>query len=63
MGSMEAANNPPSSQISEANRATVAALRRIFEPLTGLLKPETESILVYDAAVQASISSPSEPAK
>jgi hypothetical protein len=60
---MEEASNPPSSQISETNRATVAVLRRIFEPLTGLLNPDTESVLVYDAAAQSSSSSQSETAK
>jgi hypothetical protein len=59
---MEAATNPPSGQISEANRATVSDLRRIFEPLATLLKPETESIVVYDAAVQTSVPSASDPA-
>jgi hypothetical protein len=55
--------NTPSSEVSEANRATVAALRRIFEPLMTLLKPEVESIVVYDAAAQISIPSQPGPAK
>jgi len=63
MGSMEASNDPPPKQTSDANRATVAALRCIFEPLTALLKPEIESIVVYDAAAQTSISSQPEPAR
>lgn len=63
MGSMEASSNPPPNQVSDANRATVAALQRIFEPLTALLKPEIESIVVYDAAAQTSISSQLDPAK
>jgi hypothetical protein len=62
MENMEAENNPPSSEISEANRATVTALRRIFEPLATLLKPEVESIVVYDAAAQTSVPSASDPA-
>jgi len=62
MENMETANQPPSSQITDANRATVADLRRIFQPLATLLKPETESIVVYDAAVQTSVPSASDPA-
>ena len=62
MGSMETENNPPSSQISEANRATLTALRRIFEPLPSFLKPEIESIVVYDAAAQTSVPFASDPA-
>jgi hypothetical protein len=60
---MDAQNNPPSSQISDANRATVVDLRRIFEPLTALLKPEIEPIVVYDAAAQTSLLSQPDPLK
>jgi hypothetical protein len=59
---MESPSNPLSSEISEANRATVMALRRIFEPLATLLKPEVESIVVYDAAAQTNVPSVSDPA-
>ena len=63
MENMETANQPPSSQITDANRATVSDLRRIFEPLASLLKPEIESIVVYDAAAQTSVPFALDPAK
>ena len=55
MECMETASNVPSSEISEANRALVADLQRIFGPLQGMLKPEIESIVVYDPSAQISV--------
>jgi hypothetical protein len=63
MENMETANQPPPSQITDTNRATVAELRRIFEPLATLLRPEVESIVVYDAAAQTNVPSALDPAK
>lgn len=55
MGSMEQEKSQSPSEVSEANRAAVAALRRAFEPLLTRLRPELEPVVVYDAAAQTAV--------
>jgi len=55
MGSMELASGTSRGEVSEANREIVAALLRIFYPLTARLTPEIEPMVVYDPTVQTRV--------